>query len=194
MIKAIVFDFFGVLSTEGFKLFRDTYFPNDEDKRRQAIQLVTKHDAGILSKAQYVAGLASLAAISEGIVERHMSSNAPNTLLIDYIKTELKPKYKIGLLSNAGDDYISQILGPEDLSIFDDVVLSYQHSMVKPQKEIFDLAAKRLNILVSECLFVDDSPSHCEGARRAGMTQLLYKDFPSFQKQIEAALSSSSDN
>jgi putative hydrolase of the HAD superfamily len=66
--------------------------------------------------------------------------------------------------------------------------------MIKPQAEIFDLAANRLGIEPAECLFVDDSASHCQGARRAGMQAILYKDFPSFKEKIEKVLSAVSDN
>ena len=86
------------------------------------------------------------------------------------------------------------MLTPEDARIFDDIILSYRYRMVKPQVEIFELAAGRLGVKTTECLFVDDSQSHCVGARRAGMTAILYKDFPSFKKDIEAVLAPGSDN
>ena len=98
MIKAIFFDLFGVLVTEGFKQFCDTYFPGDIQKRRKAIELVTNHDAGYISHEQYVKEIAKLAGVSESTVGEHMDNNQPNQLLIDYIRKELKPKYK-----NRGD-------------------------------------------------------------------------------------------
>ena len=142
MIKAIIFDLFGVLVTEGFKQFCDIYFPGDLNKRRQAIELVTDHDSGYTTQNQYIQGLADLAGISPDIVNQHMSGNRPNELLIDYIRKELKPKYKIGVISNSGDDYISQMLGPEDLKIFDDIVLSYQHSVVNPRQKFLSSLQK----------------------------------------------------
>lgn len=194
MVKAIIFDCFGVLVTEGFKQFCDTYFPGNMKKRRSAIGLVTDHDSGYTTHDQYIQSLADLAGISVDIVNQHMSGNQPNTLLIKYIRNELKPKYKIGVLSNSGDDYIGQMLDPEDLKIFDDIVLSYQHNIVKPQAEIFELAAKRLGVLLAECTFVDDSQSHCEGARRAGMQAIVYKDFPMMKSELEKLLATSTDN
>lgn len=188
MIKAIIFDFFGVLVTEGFKQFCDTYFPNDKEKRRRAIELVTKHDAGLVTKDDYIQGLISLAGVDSATVDDHMSSNVPNKPLLDYIKDELKPKYKVGVLSNSGDDYISQMLEPADLEIFDDIILSYQHGMVKPSEEIFRFAAKRLEVPPENCVFVDDSPNHCRGAQRAGMKAILYEDYSNFKTDIEKIL------
>ena len=194
MIKAVIFDFFGVLSTEGFTLFCDTYFADNREKRQQAVDLVTKHDVGAVTKSQYVSGLAALADVSPDVVVEHMRRNKPNKLLIDYIRQEIKPKYKTGILSNAGDDYISQILDPADVQLFDDIVLSYQHGVVKPQAAIFELAAHRLALSVNECVFVDDSPSHCEGARRAGMQAVQYENFTQLRSDFYKVLSAGADN
>jgi len=194
MIKAIIFDFFGVLVTEGFKRFCDKYFPDDKQKRRQAIDLVTAHDWGKISQKEYVSGLAELAGVSRDIVMDHMQDNQPNDALIGYIKDQLKPKYKIGVLSNSGDDYLSRILEPSDVRLFDDVVLSFRYRMVKPQPEIYELAAKRLGVEPAECVFVDDGASHCEGAQRVGMSSVLYEDFPSFRGQLESILAAGPDN
>lgn len=190
MIKAIIFDFFGVLITEGFKRFCDIYFPDDKEKRRLAIELVTKHDAGAITKEQYTSGLAKLAGVGLEAVNENMNDNTPNDLLLDYIRKELKPKYKIGVLSNSGDDYISQMLKPEDLKTFDDIILSYRHGMIKPQKEIFEMSGERLGVKTSECIFIDDSPSHCAGARAAGMQAILYQNFGQMKADLEAILKS----
>ena len=194
MIKAIIFDFFGVLSTEGFKRFCDTYFPDDQVRRKQAIRLVTDHDAGLITKNEYAKGLAKLAGVSLDIVAQNMGDNTPNDPLLAYIKRDLKPKYKISVLSNAGDDYISQILDPADLAIFDDVVLSYRHGMVKPQKEIFEFAVRRLKVLPVEAVFIDDSVNHCAGAVAAGLKAVHYTDFPQMRIELEKLLAPDSNN
>ena len=194
MIKAIIFDFFGVLSTEGFKRFCDTYFPDDQVRRKQAIRLVTDHDAGLITKNEYAKGLAKLARVSLDIVAQNMGDNTPNDPLLAYIKRDLKPKYKISVLSNAGDDYISQILDPADLAIFDDVVLSYRHGMVKPQKEIFEFAVRRLKVLPVEAVFIDDSVNHCAGAVAAGLKAVHYTDFPQMRIELEKLLAPDSNN
>lgn len=188
MIKAIIFDLYGVLVAEGFRLFCDTYFPGDKTKRQTALDLVTSHDAGMISKPQYISGLAELAGVSQEIVNEHMTSNRPNKPLIELVRNQLKPKYKLGVLSNSGDDYINQMLEPKDIELFDDVLLSYRIGLVKPQAEIFDLAAERLGVLSTECLFIDDSMTHTQGAQRTGMKTILYSDFPRFKSELEVIL------
>jgi FMN phosphatase YigB (HAD superfamily) len=195
MIKAIIFDCFGVLTTEGFTLFCDTYFPDNPEKRQRALELITRHDAGLATRLEYMTELAELAGVGVGVVSEHISGhNKPNQPLIEYIKSNLKPKYKIGVLSNAGGDYISEIIKPEDIAIFDDIVLSYQHHVVKPQPEIFELSAQRLGVALAECVFVDDSQSHCDGATRAGMKAIVYKDLAKFKIDLEKALTTAADN
>jgi epoxide hydrolase-like predicted phosphatase len=194
MIKAIIFDFFGVLVTEGFKQFRDTYFPDDAVKRRQSIVLFNKHDTALISREQLESSLADLAGIDQKVVTGYLGDNKPNTSLINYIRKELKTRYKIGVLSNSGDDYIRQMLAPEDVKLFDDVVLSYKHGILKPQLEIFEMSAKRLEVKTDECIFVDDSSSHCKGARQAGMKAIFYQDFSQMKADLEEVLSSGANN
>jgi epoxide hydrolase-like predicted phosphatase len=185
MIKAIIFDFFGVLVTEGFKRFCDEYFPGDPAKRRQAVGLVTAHDGGYISQDEYVAGIAELANTDKATVLAHMAGNQPNDSLLNYICTVLKSKYKLGVLSNSGDDYLSQILPPKDVEMFDDIVLSFRHGVVKPESRSFELAAERLGVKPAECLFIDDSQSHCVAAEQIGMQAILYKNFAQFKKDLE---------
>lgn len=188
MIKAIVFDFFGVLVTEGFKKFCDTHFPNDPKKRQAAIALVNKHDSGLISMQKFYSGLANLAGIDYGSASG-LNTNQPNRPLLDYIRRGLKSKYKIGVLSNSGDDYINQMLSSEDVELFDDIILSYRLGIIKPDRKIFEVAAENLGVLTGESVFIDDSPSHCEGARRAGMQAILYGDFEQMKAELEQILS-----
>ena len=194
MIKVIFFDFFGVIVSEGFKQFRDAHFPDDEAKWEQAIALVNQHDSGRMTKEGFIAGMAELSGETPEYVADNINQNRPNRQLLDYIRTELKPGYKIGVLSNSGDDYLSRMLTPADAALFDDVVLSYRYKVIKPQTEIFELAARRMAVQPEECLHIDDSPSHCQGARQAGMRAILYKDFPNFRQEIEAVLSAGPDD
>ncbi|HVX58406.1 MAG TPA: HAD family phosphatase [Candidatus Saccharimonadales bacterium] len=194
MIKAIIFDFFGVLVTEGFSRFCDKCFPNDQEKRRAALELVTMHDWGKLSQDEYIDGLAKLAGVDRKFVEDHMEDNQANDSLLSYIRTELKPKYKVAVLSNSGDDYLSKILEKQDAELFEDIILSYQYGLVKPQSAIFDLAASRLGVEPGECVFIDDSPTHCAGAEGVGMKTIRYDNFPQMKTDLEKILSTDANN
>jgi len=73
--------------------------------------------------------------------------------------------------------------------MFDDVLLSYRYGIVKPQPEIYKMAAHRLRVSPSQALFIDDSLGHCQGAERAGMKAIAYQDFAQLKKDLENSLS-----
>lgn len=91
---------------------------------------------------------------------------APN---IDLIR-RLRPAYKTAVLSNA-DSSLTRALreshGIDDL--FDDVVVSADVGMAKPDVRIYQLSAQRLGLTPRECVFIDDLPRNVEGAQSAGM-------------------------
>jgi HAD superfamily hydrolase (TIGR01509 family) len=196
MIKAIIFDFFGVLVTEGFKQFLDAYFANDPQKRKEAINEVVKFDSGMEGTNRHllIDNLAKIAGISSEKTLEYFNSNKPNKMLLGYIRKSLKPKYKISVLSNAGDDFISELLSDEDQKLFDDIVLSYRFLTAKPAPDIYQLALKRLSVTSEEAVFIDDSPSHCIGAQAMGLQTVLYENFPKMKKDLEKILSSASNH
>ena len=91
---------------------------------------------------------------------------APN---IDLIR-RLRPAYKTAVLSNA-DSTLKHALreshGIADL--FDDIVVSADVGMAKPDAQIYGLSAQRLGLAMDECVFIDDMPANVDAARAAGM-------------------------
>jgi putative hydrolase of the HAD superfamily len=113
---------------------------------------------------------------------------AKNEELLAYIK-EIKPYYKIGLLSNIGSNWIrNSFLSDEEQNLFDEMVLSYEVSMAKPDPEIFELVAKRLGETPSECIMVDDSEGHSSAAGETGMTAIVYKNFEQLKSELDPLL------
>uniref|UniRef100_A0A915AUH0 Uncharacterized protein n=2 Tax=Parascaris univalens TaxID=6257 RepID=A0A915AUH0_PARUN len=58
------------------------------------------------------------------------------------------------------------------LEIHDAVIESCREGIRKPEKEIYLLAASRLNVKPKECVFLDDLSENCDGARAVGMTAI----------------------
>src|SRR6202040_4121202 len=71
---------------------------------------------------------------------------------------ELKPHYKLGLLSNTQEiemeSWIGEVHGLTD--IFDVVVASAAVGMAKPEPGIYTLAIEELGVKPEEALFIDD--------------------------------------
>lgn len=117
-----------------------------------------------------------------------------NIELLSFIKRTLEPGYKLGIISNSSGGWLGNILPNENAELFDQIVLSGKIGLAKPQTEIFTHATGALGVKPSECLFVDDSLMHCEGARAAGMQSILYQDFDQFKKDLGQLLAAGANN
>ena len=187
MVKAVIFDCFGVLATETWLSFKDEHFGHDPELFKQASDINYQANRGLISREEAVRATAELAGISPAEFHRAISRNVPNEELFEYIK-EIKPDHKLGLLSNIAADFLHQIFTAEQLALFDSVVLSYENGFIKPQPEAFAIAAKQLGVDVAECVLIDDQQRNVDGARRAGMSALSYRDVPELRRELGALL------
>ena len=194
MIKAVIFDFFGVLTSRDDASFRRTYFSDDPEKDEQAKKLNDELARGNLGYDDFIDALAKLGEVDREKVLEFTENYGPNQELLDYIRDSLKAKYKIGIISNAGEDWVLQILGHENLALFDDIVLSYKVKVIKPDPEIYQLSAKNLGISTKECIFIDDIRRYCDGAERVGMNSVWYQNFEGYKAELEKILAAVSDN
>lgn len=188
MIKAIIFDCFGVLVGPSLEPFIDKYLAHDPKLVEQAHEINRQACVGLLSYAQQIDRFTKLAGITEAETRAIMDSNPPNTPLLDYIRDNLKPHYKIGFLSNASDNWMDELFTPKQRALFDDVVLSYDVKLAKPDARIYKLAAQRLGIAPEECVFVDDIESYCSGARLTGMKAIRYTSLELIKDRLEQML------
>jgi HAD superfamily hydrolase (TIGR01509 family) len=194
MIKAIIFDFFSVLAVRDSASFRKTFYPDDAGKTRRTKQVQDELGRGLIGYDDYVTRLGEIGGVDRLTVLKYTEDYRANTELLDYIRTKLKPKYKIGIVSNAGQDWVLKILGKDGLELFDDVVLSYKISYIKPEPQIYELSAKNLGVNQEECIFVDDILAYCQGAERVGMSTIWYKDFEQMREELEALIAPVADN
>lgn len=194
MIKAIIFDCFGVLTTEGFKVFCNKYFKDAPAKRAEAQDLMDRSSLGLMLFGRFEQELSKLGGTSVETVRDYLSDNKPNESLFKFMREELKPKYKIGMLSNASANWLPELFLAEDIKLFDDIILSYEVGMAKPNPDLYELAACRLKIKPQESILVDDVDRYCQGAQAAGMQAILYEDFDQMKTELEELLSASSNN
>ncbi len=125
-----------------------------------------------------------------GVLERN---GVPDRPLLDFIADRLKPKYKIGIISNSSGAGLKKLLG-NNVELFDDVVVSEEVQLYKPDPEIYELAAKRLGVSPNQCVYVDNHDYRIEGAEATGMTGIVYKDFVKFEADLSQVLAADSNN
>lgn len=63
----------------------------------------------------------------------------------------------------------------EYLTIFDEMIISGAHKLIKPDPAIFELTLNRINRTANECLFIDDSLSNIQAARNMGFITIHYQ-------------------
>jgi 2-haloacid dehalogenase len=60
------------------------------------------------------------------------------------------------------------------LDLFDDIVVSGEEGVAKPDPGIFDVLRERVGRPLDACLFVDDNPANVDAARTAGMDAIVF--------------------
>lgn len=189
MIKAVIFDCFGVLTTDGWRQIREEFFANDTQLMQQALDLDKAVNAGMLDYDDFLQGISNLSGLPVVEVRGRLGKSVPNKLLFENIKNNLKPRFKIGLLSNAADDWLDELFEPWQRELLDDTVLSYTTGLVKPDPAIYNLTANRLGVLSEECIFIDDIERYCTAAADVGMHPVWHTDSAKTIRKIEEIIS-----
>jgi HAD superfamily hydrolase (TIGR01509 family) len=195
MIRAIIFDFFGVLVGEGFDA---TYRSagGDPIKDKQFIQkLLDSSNRGRISSEEFRAKICHQLGITIDQYKEAMArAETPNLELFDYIKT-LRPNYKTAILSNVSKGGLERRIKREKLEeYFDVLVVSGDLGYVKPEAEAYEFTAKQLGVAPEQCIFVDDRIGYVEGAAALGMKAIKYINFKQMKSEIEKILANGSDN
>ena len=89
--------------------------------------------------------------------------------LMDYVR-RLHKTYQTVLLSNAWDDLrkvIAEKWHFEDA--FDNIIISAEVKLVKPDEHIYRLALDRLGVDPEQAIFVDDMQRNVDGAKAVGL-------------------------
>lgn len=168
MTQAVIFDCFGVLYTSSMRALESMAPPERVQELRDA---AAYSDYGGLTRLEFAAVAGEIVGKSAAEVEEIINTNRHrDTVLVDYVRELRGRGYKTAMLSNIGSDAIERLFTNSELEdLFDVVVLSYQVKLIKPDPQIFDLTAKRLQVAPADCIMVDDLADNCAGAESAGM-------------------------
>ena len=185
MLKAIIFDCFGVLTSDGWLPFAEKHFGQDAELKKQAHDLNKQVDSGFLSYDEFVEQIAELAHIPVTEAYADIENNIANEQLFAYIRT-LKDHYKIGMLSNAGANWLDELFSPEQATLFDAVVLSFEIGTVKPDPRMYRAICSKLGVAPEEAVFIDDIERYATGAKDIGMHAICYKNVDQVIAELEA--------
>jgi putative hydrolase of the HAD superfamily len=197
VIRGLLVDFGGVLTTNVFESFRafcqdeglePDAFPNlfrgDPEARRELREVET----GRMEEDEFARRLGERLGIdhTERLIDRLFARMAPDGQMVAAVKRAKAAGVKTGLVSNSlGSGRYDRETFPE---LFDGVVISGEVGLHKPQAEIFTLGAERIGLPPDECVFVDDLRENCQGAEALGMTAILHRGAESTLPELERLL------
>lgn len=184
MIKALIFDCFGVLITDALSAMVGDLKTSDPETAQEIIALTVAANKGIVDPEVSRPAIAKLLGLTyEEYWQKLRTEEVKNTELLSYIK-ELRQHYKIGLLSNVSRGGLTARLTPEELAIFDALVPSGDIGFAKPSPEAYEIAADRLGMRYQECLMIDDRQDYCDGAVAVGMQAIHYISLEQFKQEL----------
>jgi epoxide hydrolase-like predicted phosphatase len=108
--------------------------------------------------------------------------------LVGFLRA-LRPRYKTALLSNAWDDLrlvIEQRWRIADA--FDEIFISAEVGLAKPDPRLYQLVLDRMNIEPGEAVFVDDFLENIEAAQAVGMRGIRFRSREQALEEVEKAL------
>lgn len=177
MIKAIIFDCFGVLVGKGFEQTYRTAGGDPFSDRVFIERMLGKANLGLISDTEFRTSMARQVGISPTRWSQAVkSAELLNTDLLVYI-AKLHGAYKTAILSNANRGVLERKIGTQWLEKdFDAVVVSAEVGIAKPDPRVYQLVIDRLAVAPSECLYIDDRESFLQVARQLGMSGLLYEN------------------
>lgn len=195
-IKNIIFDYGNVIFEINFTIAQQALKQlgiNDIEgffAHKNHNSLFDDFETATLSPAQFRAGIRA-AANNENLTDEQIDA-AWNSLLIGVsgnnheVLMEVKNKYRTFLLSNNNEihynwiiDYLKSTFQIENYDGFFEKAYFSQHMRLrKPNVDIFEQVIKENNLNPAETLFIDDSPQHIAGAKKAGLHTLLMDVHP----------------
>lgn len=108
--------------------------------------------------------------------------------LLNYIRT-LRSQYKIGLLSNAFSDLRNYLENSWSIAdVFDDLVISAEVGMAKPDAKIFLLSLEHLSVQPYEAVFIDDFLHNIDGAREVQIYTVHFQNPQQAKQDLEMIL------
>jgi epoxide hydrolase-like predicted phosphatase len=187
-IKAVLFDFGGVLVRT-----------RDQESRRNWERTLGLEE-GQLSRLVFESEAtrrATIGALPERAIWEHVAetlmldndrlqqlkidfwkSDQVDTQLVQFLRS-LRPKYRTGILSNAWSNARQLFIETYQLGdVVDEMILSAEIGLAKPDTHIYLVAAQKLGVEPEEAIFVDDMPENVTGAIKAGMLGIQFTGTP----------------
>jgi len=198
MIKAIVFDYGGVIELKDGDLVQemaDSLQITKGDWQEVYYTLNHLNNTGQKSWREVATIVAQRFNASDiqisfiqDLINKYDQKRILNWDLIEIIKDLKNRNYKIGILSNYSITLREKLTKLNIIDLFDEVIISSEVGLQKPQPEIFEIVFNKLNIKNSEMIFIDDTKRSLEGSEKIGYVPILYTDNEMLKSELSNIL------
>jgi putative hydrolase of the HAD superfamily len=191
--KAVLFDLFETLITEwGHEKYTKRAMCSDlgvdkslfdiywEEKEQDRYLGIIDFESSILYACEKL-GISIDRTILQNVIDKRTKTKSAcfdhiQPSVLQLLGTLNDMGLKTAIVSNCSAEEVSVIRESGLSQYFDEIVLSYEVHMKKPDVCIYEEAAKRLGVSADECIFIGDGGSNeLEGACDAGMTAIQAK-------------------
>lgn len=195
-IKAVVFDFGNVIAKVDADIFLERIKGLTSKSKSEisdfiygSSDLIKRSETGLISTVEFCEEIMEFCDLNVSEEEFICLFTKDKLTVIegmfDLIRS-LKKNYKLAVLSNTKDIDYSNGLGifPEK-ELFDEIVLSHEIKVMKPDKKIYLETIKRLDVLPKESIYIDDIFDYVEAARNLEMKAIQYKDIDQLKADLK---------
>ena len=191
MIKAVIFDYNGVLTCQGtFAPLIQEYSVKCGRNSEELAKLVRQYwDLAKLDKIpsmQFWEKIAEFLNQDPQQLRRNwIDSFGFREEMLSVIK-QIKKSYKTALLTNEIQDWTEEAIKKYSLeTYFACIVPSYQAKAAKPDPKIFHYLLKKLDLTAEECVFIDDQEKNTSAAIKMGFNTILFVSIDQVQKELK---------
>jgi len=105
---------------------------------------------------------------------------------VEIVRSLKQAGWPLYLLSNFSAEKFLLIQQRYDfLQLFDDMIISGEHKLIKPDPAIYQLTLNRIKRQAGECLFIDDSLPNIETARKLGFHTIHFQSPEQLEKDLK---------
>ncbi|MFA5994243.1 MAG: HAD family phosphatase [Parcubacteria group bacterium] len=195
MYKAIIFDFGGIFSMdddikEFWKNNATKLKIDPQEANETGIPIWLEARIGKIDSNMFWEKLGPLAGMSAVEFKRYfIGYTGFRDELLDYVKNNLRGKYKLAILSNQIESWLEPILEEKKFrEIFEVIVTSYETGFAKPDLEIYKKTLEKLDVQADGCIYIDDMIKNLEPAKALGMKTIEFKNYNQCIEDLEKIL------
>ncbi|HVQ44392.1 MAG TPA: HAD-IA family hydrolase [Candidatus Saccharimonadia bacterium] len=186
MISAIIFDYYGVLTTDRYMAWLQRH-PAVEATHAADIEALSQDQDAGLSSDEFFARLAKIADLPEAAVRSEfVIHGVAHQGLVEYIRHLRRRGLKTAILSNATTALYAEVVRQRLARLFDVVLCSEEAGATKPDPRIFEQTLERLGVSPAQALLVDDREYNVAGAEAAGLAGIHYDGLTKLRAELIA--------